>query len=49
MNKNSEVYLAGYNCGYTKLDTKNCHYKYFGTKLLMEEWRKIINYKKNEK
>lgn len=49
MNKNSEVYLAGYNCGYTKPDTKNCHYKYFGTKLLMEEWRKIINYKKNEK
>ncbi len=34
----SEAYLAGYNCGYTKPDTTNCHCKYFATRLSMEEW-----------
>ncbi len=40
MNEKSEAYLAGYNCGYTKPDIKNCHFKYFETKLLMDEWTK---------
>ena len=40
MSERSEAYLAGYSCGYTKPDTKNCNFKFFADELLLAEWNR---------
>ncbi len=36
----SEAWYAGYRCGFTEPNTDNCHFKYFATGQMMQEWHK---------
>lgn len=39
MPERSPSYKAGYDCGYTKATTSNCHFSFFGSPESSSDWQ----------